>query len=179
MGLQGSVMTCPSVVASVLSQLGSVRTRLSSVRFQVGARPISSSPTMAPNAVRSNLIPFSSRLFDGRALAQDVWSIFKCVPLSSFSLISSLLSAANLPHDCINLGQGYMNFPPPPWIVEAADQALKQTLPNHYSHPKGRIRLREAIKKFYEPSFKRTLDVETEIIVTSGANEGTVLSSVS
>ena len=28
---------------------------------------------------RSNLIPFSSRLREGRALAQDVWSIFKCV----------------------------------------------------------------------------------------------------
>jgi kynurenine aminotransferase len=106
---------------------------------------------------RSNLIPFSSRLFEGRALAQDVWSIF---------------NAANLPSDCINLGQGYMNFPPPPWIIEAADQALKQTLPNHYSHPKGRIRLRQAIKNFYEASFKRSLDVETEIIVTSGANEG-------
>ncbi len=28
---------------------------------------------------RSNLIPFSSRLKEGRALAQDVWSIFKYV----------------------------------------------------------------------------------------------------
>ena len=29
---------------------------------------------------RSQLIPFSSRLKEGRALAEDVWSIFKCVP---------------------------------------------------------------------------------------------------
>ena len=99
-------------------------------------------------------------------------------PHPNHNLISSP-SAANLPSDCINLGQGYMNFPPPPWIIEAADQALKQTLPNHYSHPKGRIRLRQAIKNFYEASFKRSLDVETEIIVTSGANEGTVLCSSS
>jgi hypothetical protein len=28
---------------------------------------------------RSNLIPFSSRLNEGRALAQDVWSIYKYV----------------------------------------------------------------------------------------------------
>ena len=100
---------------------------------------------------------------------------FRAYPLLS----SSLRSAANLPHDCINLGQGYMNFPPPPWVVEAADKALKQTLPNHYSHPKGRIRLRDAIKNFYESSFKRSLDVETEIIVTSGANEGIVLDATS
>jgi kynurenine aminotransferase len=108
-------------------------------------------------ADRSNLIQFSSRLHDGRALALDVWSIY---------------NAANLPPDCINLGQGYMNFPPPSWVTDAADQALKQTLPNHYSHPKGRIRLRQAIKNFYEASFNRPLDVETEILVTSGANEG-------
>lgn len=81
-------------------------------------------------------------------------------------------SAANLPADCINLGQGYMNFPPPGWVTEAANEALHTVAPNHYSHPKGRIRLREAIKNFYSPSFGRDLDVETEILVTSGANEG-------
>ncbi|KAH9938548.1 PLP-dependent transferase [Fomitopsis serialis] len=106
---------------------------------------------------RSNLVPVASRLKDGRALAEDVWSIF---------------NAANLPADCINLGQGYMNFPPPIWVREAAEQALAVTATNHYSHPKGRPRLREAIKKVYSPQFGRELDVETEIQVTSGANEG-------
>ncbi|GAW00425.1 PLP-dependent transferase [Lentinula edodes] len=43
---------------------------------------------------------------------------------------------------------------------------------NHYSHPKGRIRLRQAIKKVYDPQLHRDLDVEKEILVTSGANEG-------
>lgn len=32
---------------------------------------------------RSQLIPFSSRLKEGRALAQDVWSIYKCVDRSA------------------------------------------------------------------------------------------------
>ncbi|KAL4081774.1 pyridoxal phosphate-dependent transferase [Scleroderma yunnanense] len=107
----------------------------------------------------NNLYPLavSSRLIEGRALLQDVWSVF---------------NAANLPHDCINLGQGYMNFPPPAWVTDAANAALKTTLSNHYAHPKGRIRLRNAIKAFYEPSFNRSLDVESEILVTSGANEG-------
>ncbi|KAG2146705.1 PLP-dependent transferase [Suillus clintonianus] len=109
------------------------------------------------NGDRSSLIPFSSRLHGGRALAQDVWSIY---------------NVANLPADCINLGQGYMNFPPPKWVTDAADEALKSLLPNHYSHPKGRIRLRNAIKNFYQKSFNRDLDVETEILVTSGANQG-------
>ena len=81
-------------------------------------------------------------------------------------------SAANLPADCVNLGQGYMNFAPPKWVTDAAEQALKTVAPNHYSHPRGRARLREALKAFYEPLFNRHLDVESEILVTSGANEG-------
>lgn len=102
-------------------------------------------------------IRFSSRLKEGRALVEDVWSIY---------------NAANLPPDCINLGQGYMNFAPPPWVREAAEEALATVPANHYSHPKGRLRLREALKKHYEPELGRTLDVEREILVTSGANEG-------
>ena len=81
----------------------------------------------------------------------------------------------NLPQDCINLGQGYMNFGPPQWITESAQEALKTVSHNHYSHPRGRIRLREAIKNFYGPQFGRDLDVESEILVTSGANEGDLL----
>ncbi|KZT12818.1 PLP-dependent transferase [Laetiporus sulphureus 93-53] len=106
---------------------------------------------------RSRLLPLASRLKEGRALAEDVWSIF---------------NAANLPADCLNLGQGYMNFPPPAWVREAAEAALNQTATNHYSHPKGRLRLREAIKKVYGPQLGRDLNVDTEILVTSGANEG-------
>lgn len=87
-------------------------------------------------------------------------------------------SAANLPADCINLGQGYMNFPPPQWVRDAATEALNNVASNHYSHPKGRIRLREAIRDYYSPQFPhlgRPLDVENEILVSSGANEGDLL----
>ena len=65
-----------------------------------------------------------------------------------------------------------MNFPPPLWVKEAADEAIATTAGNHYSHPKGRMRLREAISNWYSPAFGRKLDVNTEILVTSGANEG-------
>ena len=68
-----------------------------------------------------------------------------------------------------------MNFPPPEWVKQAADVALSTVAANHYSHPKGRMRLREAIKAHYSPEFPclgRELDVESEILVTSGANEG-------
>lgn len=65
-----------------------------------------------------------------------------------------------------------MNFAPPKWITDAAEEALNTVAPNHYSHPRGRIRLREALKAFYSPQLNRDLDVESEILVTSGANEG-------
>ena len=38
--------------------------------------------------------------------------------------------------------------------------------------PKGRKRLREAIKQFYGPQFGRDLDIEKEILVTVGATGG-------
>ena len=91
-------------------------------------------------------------------------------PFSSHTSIAG--SAVNLPKDCINLGQGYMNFAPPNWIIQATEQALNTVAPNHYSPPRGRVRLREAIRDFYQPLLGRSLDTESEILVTSGANEG-------
>ena len=70
-----------------------------------------------------------------------------------------------------------MNFAPPKWITTAAEEALNTVGPNHYSHPKGRPRLRQAIKQFYGPQFNRDLNIDSEIIVTSGANEGKTLSA--
>lgn len=65
-----------------------------------------------------------------------------------------------------------MNFAPPKWVTAAAESALNEVATNHYSHPKGRPRLRQAIKQTYEDQFGRSLDIESEILVTSGANEG-------
>lgn len=93
----------------------------------------------------------------------------------SSSLVPSFLtcySAVNLPPDCLNLGQGYMNFAPPKWVTAAAEEALNTVGANHYSHPRGRLRLRQAIKQFYGPQFNRDLNIDSEILVSSGANEG-------
>jgi kynurenine aminotransferase len=68
-----------------------------------------------------------------------------------------------------------MNFSPPKWVTDAADEALRTVAANHYSHPKGRVRLREAIKKHYSPRLRRDLNIDTEILVTSGANEGLLI----
>lgn len=80
-----------------------------------------------------------------------------------------LPSAASLPPDCINLGQGYMNFAPPAWACEGAEAALKTAEGNQAAPVTGIQRLREAIKAFYGTQYGKELDAETEIVVTGGA----------
>ncbi|KAF1801523.1 pyridoxal phosphate-dependent transferase [Mucor lusitanicus] len=89
--------------------------------------------------------------------SRDVWSIFTPLALET---------------KAINLGQGYMNFAPPAIVQNAAKEALEVVEANQYSHPRGRPRLRNALAASYSEQFNRTLDPETEILVTAGANEG-------
>ncbi|KAI7906266.1 pyridoxal phosphate-dependent transferase [Cokeromyces recurvatus] len=89
--------------------------------------------------------------------SRDVWSIFTPLALES---------------KAINLGQGYMNFGPPAIVQDAAKEALNTVEANQYSHPRGRLRLRNTLAASYSKEFNRQLDPETEILVTAGANEG-------
>ncbi|ORY21906.1 putative aminotransferase [Naematelia encephala] len=114
-------------------------------------------------ATRKALIPQSQRMFDGNTDKQDVWSIF---------------TPANVPPDAINLGQGFMNWGPPKWVLDEAYQTIStDIMTNHYPHPRGRPRLIKAISKHYSPQFEnlvkegRELKWE-EIVVTAGANGG-------
>ncbi|KAI0753781.1 PLP-dependent transferase [Fomes fomentarius] len=157
MALRSSSLTLSRSVSASLtrrSPAGALRT------FSAGSasrQQDGSVPTTAKQLTKKPEFPVAQRLRDGRALSLDVWSIFLAV---------------NLPKDCINLGQGYMNFPPPEWAREEAENALRTTEANHYAPAKGKLRLRKAIKEFYGSQFGNELDPETEIIVTSGANEG-------
>ncbi|KAI8970063.1 pyridoxal phosphate-dependent transferase [Mycotypha africana] len=65
-----------------------------------------------------------------------------------------------------------MNFEPPKIVQDAAKEALTVVEANQYSHPRGRARLRNALKASYSKLFNRDLDPETEILITAGANEG-------
>lgn len=69
-----------------------------------------------------------------------------------------------------------MSFGPEPWVLEAHNAALQDVMANHYSLPRGRANLRQAVSKYLSESFKlpggRALDVNTEVQITAGANEG-------
>lgn len=72
----------------------------------------------------------------------------------------------------MNLGQGFFGYNPPKFILDAAKDALDRVECNQYSLTKGRPRLKKAIADAYSPHWGRKLDPETEITITTGANEG-------
>lgn len=115
------------------------------------SRPMSSASKFPqPAAIVSNL-------------KKDVWSI-----------INEAAAAASVHRGepVVNLGQGFYSYGPPDFAIEAAQEALTHADLNQYSPTRGRISLRKAIAESYSPYFERTIDPETEIVVTAGANEG-------
>ncbi|KAF2222764.1 kynurenine aminotransferase [Elsinoe ampelina] len=90
---------------------------------------------------------------------QDVWSI-----------VNEAAAASTKP--VVNLGQGFFGYNPPKFVIEAAKGALDRVECNQYSPTKGRPRLKKAIADAYSPFFGRTINPETEVTITTGANEG-------
>lgn len=72
----------------------------------------------------------------------------------------------------VNMGQGFFGYNPPSFILDAAKSALDRVECNQYSPTKGRPRLKKAIADAYSPFFGRTLNPDTEVTITTGANEG-------
>ncbi|PCD44911.1 hypothetical protein AU210_000360 [Fusarium oxysporum f. sp. radicis-cucumerinum] len=91
---------------------------------------------------------------------KDVWSMIN-------------EAAASSPiQPIVNLGQGFFGYNPPDFILNAAKEALDRVECNQYAPAKGRPRLRKALADAYSPLWGRQLDPESEIIITTGANEG-------
>lgn len=72
----------------------------------------------------------------------------------------------------VNMGQGFFGYNPPDFILNAAKQALDKVDCNQYSPTKGRPRLKKAIADAYAPFWGRQLNPDTEVTITTGANEG-------
>ena len=70
------------------------------------------------------------------------------------------------------MGQGFFGYNPPQFVIDAAKESLNRVDCNQYSPTKGRPRLKKAIADAYTPFFGRKLDPETEVTITTGANEG-------
>ncbi|KAK3173064.1 hypothetical protein OEA41_006393 [Lepraria neglecta] len=91
---------------------------------------------------------------------QDVWTI-----------VNEAATASPV-QPIINMGQGFFGYNPPKYVTDAAKDALNKVECNQYSPTKGRPRLKNAIADSYSPFFGRQLDPNTEVTITTGANEG-------
>lgn len=100
-----------------------------------------------------------SKRIAGELARKDVWS-----------LVNEAAAQCSVPP--INLGQGFMDFNPPEWLLSAAKGCLDPVPTNQYSPTRGRPRLKSAIAKAYTPFLGRVLDPNTEVLITAGANEG-------
>lgn len=72
------------------------------------------------------------------------------------------------------MGQGFFGYNPPQFILNAAKEALDKVDCNQYSPTKGRPRLKKAIADSYSPLWGRQLNPDTEVTITTGANEGRI-----
>ncbi len=73
-------------------------------------------------------------------------------------------------YDAINLSQGFPDFDPPREITDALAKAAKEG-PHQYSITFGAENFREALARKHEKAIGRTVNPETEIVVTCGGTE--------
>ncbi|KKA18066.1 Kynurenine--oxoglutarate transaminase [Rasamsonia emersonii CBS 393.64] len=93
------------------------------------------------------------------------------VPLRLRSIVNEAAAASPV-QPIVNMGQGFFGYNPPQFAIDAAKEALDKVECNQYSPTKGRPRLKKAIADAYSASFGRKLDPDTEVTITTGANEG-------
>ncbi|CRL23679.1 Pyridoxal phosphate-dependent transferase, major domain [Penicillium camemberti] len=120
-------------------------------------RPGHSARAMSATASRPDPFRPAKRVAGQR---QDVWSIV------------NEAAAASPVQPIVNMGQGFFGYNPPKFALDAAKDALDRVECNQYSPTKGRPRLRQAIADAYSPFFGKKINPETEVSITTGANEG-------
>ncbi|OTA22438.1 hypothetical protein BTJ68_14690 [Hortaea werneckii EXF-2000] len=133
--------------------------------FRQTSNPFATSPRFARTFSALTMVqdPFKpARRVAGQR--QDVWSI-----------VNEAAGAYNQEHGAgsvVNMGQGFFGYNPPEFVLNAAKDALDKVECNQYSPTKGRPRLKKAIADAYSPFFGKQIDPETEVTITTGANEG-------
>jgi aspartate/methionine/tyrosine aminotransferase len=85
---------------------------------------------------------------------------------SIFAEISALAAQTG----AVNLGQGFPDFAGPPWVKQAAAEAIAADL-NQYAPFQGLPRLREAVAATWRAHGWREVDPAREVTVASGATE--------
>jgi kynurenine--oxoglutarate transaminase/cysteine-S-conjugate beta-lyase/glutamine--phenylpyruvate transaminase len=70
----------------------------------------------------------------------------------------------------VNLGQGFPDWKPPQFFIDAIKKNLEQEGVSHqYSRTMGNLKLVDAIARNYQKYFEHKIDPTTEVLVTTGA----------
>jgi aspartate/methionine/tyrosine aminotransferase len=80
------------------------------------------------------------------------------------------MTALAVQHDAVNLGQGFPDFPPPDFVLQAAQEAFLGQA-HQYAPPKGWPRLMRAVSASLEASLGYTPNPDLEVTITHGATE--------
>lgn len=86
------------------------------------------------------------------------------------SVIRRMTRISDAKEGSINLSQGFPDFDPPKEITDALAKAAAEG-PHQYSITFGAENFREALARKYGTAIGRTIDPETEIVVTCGGTE--------
>lgn len=86
---------------------------------------------------------------------------------NAFSAMTVLAQA----HGAVNLGQGFPDFAPPAFVLQAARAAFSTSGWHQYAPPRGWPRLQRAIAMTLEPSLGYLPDALEEVTVTIGATQ--------
>lgn len=81
-------------------------------------------------------------------------------------------------HDTVNLGQGFPDWMPPEFAVEALVEAAQDQMnsPHQYTRPAGHPNLVNQLAKRYSTHMGREIDAMAEVAVTVGASQSLYLS---
>jgi aspartate/methionine/tyrosine aminotransferase len=120
------------------------------------------------------LLSADGRRFQGKGAvtgSQDQTREFASPRVRGFgtSVFTEMSRLANQ-HGAVNLGQGFPDFPGPPFVKEAAKAAIDADL-NQYAVSHGAPRLRAAIAGTWNERRGTDVDPDREVTVTSGATE--------
>lgn len=84
--------------------------------------------------------------------------------------IFSKISALSNEHGAVNLGQGFPNFSPSPYLLERLGHYTNEGF-NQYAPMTGMPKLLESVASLHAELYNQKLDPHNEITVTSGASE--------
>ncbi|MBC5864461.1 methionine aminotransferase [Flavobacterium turcicum] len=90
---------------------------------------------------------------------------------NSGTSIFTVMSQMAAKHNAINLSQGFPNFPVDERLTAIVARLAHENV-HQYSPMAGYVPLLEKIAKLVQDSYRRTITVATEVLVTTGATQG-------